>query len=552
ALELELPVNRVLVPEVVSVSGETTTAVRQRVDALKGVQRQYGGLELTLSSTALSGVEDGMEQLVSYPYGCMEQKTSRLLPMIALLTMGNRFRMKAPKNTRRFVEAGLMDILTMQRRSGGFAYWPSPASREQVWTTAYALIVFARLKEAKINVPSQSVVRAISYLRRFLRNDAKRGYYHFSERTLVLLALSLHNVFDTREALKLFALREYRPLFAKASLLMALAAPKQTKPVAAAVKTLLEEIGSHLSVDGDYAHAVENLGWAYQGLMHSDDRSTAVILMALARLAPKHIMVARMVRYFLKGRKNARFRNTQEAAWALMAMMDYARFVEKEVPDFTAAVWLGSRLIARAVFAGRDLTPRRKSIPMASLLVGQDKTARDLVFARKGTGRLYYGARLRYARSEPPSVPLDRGFSVSRVISLLGSDGGYDSRRTSPRVGDTVEVRISVTTSAPRKFVVIDDPLPAGMEAIDTTFAISAKTFGARRVLATSHYDHRELRDDRVLHFIDDMSGGTYSFRYLARVTSAGNFVSPPARVEEMYNPEVFGYTATTWFNYTR
>ncbi|KYF82970.1 hypothetical protein BE11_26595 [Sorangium cellulosum] len=53
----------------------------------------------------------------------------------------------------------------------------------------------------------------------------------------------------------------------------------------------------------------------------------------------------------------------------------------------------------------------------------------------------------------------------------------------------------------------------------------------------------REIRDDRVLFFVDHMAAGMYRYRYLARATTLGSFVVPPARAEEMYSPEVFGRT---------
>jgi hypothetical protein len=55
----------------------------------------------------------------------------------------------------------------------------------------------------------------------------------------------------------------------------------------------------------------------------------------------------------------------------------------------------------------------------------------------------------------------------------------------------------------------------------------------------------REIRDDRVLFFIDHMSAGMFHYRYLARATSLGTFVLPPTKAEEMYTPEVFGRTGS-------
>ncbi len=38
---------------------------------------------------------------------------------------------------------------------------------------------------------------------------------------------------------------------------------------------------------------------------------------------------------------------------------------------------------------------------------------------------------------------------------------------------------------------------------------------------------------------------GVYQYSYVARATTPGSYVVPPAKAEEMYSPEVFGRSAT-------
>jgi len=101
--------------------------------------------------------------------------------------------------------------------------------------------------------------------------------------------------------------------------------------------------------------------------------------------------------------------------------------------------------------------------------------------------------------------------------------------------------------------VVIDDPLPAGLEAVDASLATSSRTLDvdARGSEPSADgfrttWSRRELRDDRVLFFADEMPPGLYRFRYLARATTLGRFVAPPTAVSEMYQPEVFARTAAS------
>jgi uncharacterized protein YfaS (alpha-2-macroglobulin family) len=130
--------------------------------------------------------------------------------------------------------------------------------------------------------------------------------------------------------------------------------------------------------------------------------------------------------------------------------------------------------------------------------------------------------------------------------------------------GDLVLVDLSVVVPAPRRYVVIDDPLPAGLEAVDPKLSTSADWLalsglgdsGACAGCGASDgpgyagfgasFDRSEVRDDRVLFFADELPAGLHHYRYLARATTLGRFVLPPTRAEEMYEPEVFGRTAAS------
>ena len=54
------------------------------------------------------------------------------------------------------------------------------------------------------------------------------------------------------------------------------------------------------------------------------------------------------------------------------------------------------------------------------------------------------------------------------------------------------------------------------------------------------------MRDERVEAFTSYLAGGIYEYTYVARATTPGKFVVPPAKAEEMYSPETFGRSAST------
>jgi hypothetical protein len=182
--------------------------------------------------------------------------------------------------------------------------------------------------------------------------------------------------------------------------------------------------------------------------------------------------------------------------------------------------------------------------------------ASDLIFERKGSGTLFYEARLSYARTELPRAGLESGFLVQKVMRRAPqgpSTGASPAPGTSAESqltflrGDLVVIDVTVLAPARRRYVVVDDPLPAGFEALDLSLQTaqgSLLSLLQGQMSGFSQAWHRtELRDDRALTFVDDMPAGVYRYRTLARATTSGTFVTPPTRAMEMYQPEVYGRT---------
>jgi uncharacterized protein YfaS (alpha-2-macroglobulin family) len=121
-----------------------------------------------------------------------------------------------------------------------------------------------------------------------------------------------------------------------------------------------------------------------------------------------------------------------------------------------------------------------------------------------------------------------------------------------------VRVRVTVSPEAWGKHLAVDDPLPAGLEAVNAKLATSSgpprapKRWhrGEPEDLDESYWTPaaREVRDDRVLVFIEGLPSGPATFTYMARATTAGRYVVPGISAGEMYEPAVIARTAPLTF----
>jgi hypothetical protein len=192
-----------------------------------------------------------------------------------------------------------------------------------------------------------------------------------------------------------------------------------------------------------------------------------------------------------------------------------------------------------------------------STLVRRDAPARDLTVRRDGDGALFYAARLTYAPDATALEARDNGFHVQRQYAPL-TGGRAGPAATSFQAGDLVRVTLAFDLPKERRFVAVTDPLAAGFEPVESWFATTASDVakatdeqdGAAQptwqdLWRRGTFDHIERHDDRVLLFATRLSEGHHEFSYVVRATTAGTFLTAPARVEEMYEPEVSGRTAT-------
>jgi hypothetical protein len=289
---------------------------------------------------------------------------------------------------------------------------------------------------------------------------------------------------------------------------------------------------------------------------NSNIRTTSIVLNSFVGSGDGQADITGMVRWLMNARKNGRWGNTQENALAMQALVNYYRKYESRVPDFTATIRLGTQELVKETFKGRSTSAVVRDVPMPRLRsAGVAGGSADLTFRRDGEGTLFYAARMTYARDTETFDPMDNGFHVERQYAVL-RDGRTAAPATSFAAGDLIQVTLSFDLPKERRYVAVRDPLPAGLEAVETWFATTAA-----EVLRTDPddadeqdwfaswqrgtFDHIERHDDRVLLFATRLAEGHHEFSYVLRATTAGTFNIAPATVEEMYEPEVSGRTRT-------
>jgi uncharacterized protein YfaS (alpha-2-macroglobulin family) len=284
------------------------------------------------------------------------------------------------------------------------------------------------------------------------------------------------------------------------------------------------------------------------------------LLNATLAIEPTHAQLGPLVETLVQqGRAGARqYWNTQDYASVVLALLPYER-MRRQAPATTTVRLRSSSgaMLEHTVRAG-ELSDT--SVALTGWLRGESVQL-DLSAANPAAP-VYYFVTLRQVPRNRPVTPLDNGIQVERWYERV------DTRRpvTTVTAGELVRVRLRITVPDERHFVVVDDPLPAGIEAVDPSLRTEGSlgayqpipgaydadpepssvdgAYGRWYLGSWSAFDHRELRDDRVILSATTLWKGSWTASYLARATTAGTFVVAPAHAEEMYNPAINGRTA--------
>jgi uncharacterized protein YfaS (alpha-2-macroglobulin family) len=517
------------------------------IEAVAAPAGGVGAFEIAFSPSALSGLREGARFLLEYPYGCLEQRLSRALPVIVGADLVHEFGLGELSALKLAAQKEIDGMPNFQCPDGGYYYWTG-CQRSDPWLTAYALQAAALARREGYHVPEDSVAKAARWLKAYLDGDRREWALPYSihddygGRAFAVYALGLNAEPQPAFFRKLFDRRDQIPFQAKAYLLKAAAA----SGTPADAKILGDEMLSQARYAPRTIHFEDPNGDASPWTHSSNVRATAVALQALLEARGGFAGDEKAVRWLVEERKTSgRWDTTVDNADALRVLQDYYRRYEKETPAFTASVKAedAAKALWTERFDGRAQSTRMRSFSGEDVMAGN--AARKLAFIKEGVGRLYYDLVMAYS---PTNVlkATDEGFEISRKVEPLKGD---------LRAGKRAVVTVTVKTKQDRTFVALEDPLPAGWEIVDTSFATegeeqqrtppSGGDEESWRGWNWGTFERAERYDDRIQVFADYMSVGEHRWTYLIQATTPGVFHQPATYVEAMYQPEVFGRSAS-------
>ena len=534
-----LNVSSVEKEETLSTYSSTQNKEEQTLEKPKNLNLQANNrVETALSSTALVNLKGSMLYLLTYPYDCLEQKMSKILPVVEGADLIDAFKLGDTAALRQKTQDILDEVSKYQYPTGGYAYWPG--SLPDPYVTAYALEVNYLAKQKSYRVDEASLQKAVKWLTETFGDKARQAYpYTQAEkdaaRAYGVYVLSLYGQKLDARFNTLYVKRNTLTQPAVAYLLKAQKAGGYGDDTQRQELAQMLLSGAVMLPQTLHFQEAQSLPW----LHFNDVKTTAVILQAALYAGVEVPQPYKAVNWLL-GQLNAQgnWNNTSVNAAVFAALDTYYRTMEAQEPDFTAEVKLGAAQKLAYSFKGRELTVHTDSLPFADVYAQKDTV--QAVFNKKGTGNLYYSLSQVYAPARFDSAA-DAGFSVARTITQL--DGTPVQQF---KAGQRYKVTLTVKNTTSRSFVVLEDFIPAGFELVNTSLATeSAEDATSLDNAGWGSFFRSEQYDERIAAFADYLTAGEHTFSYLVSAPVPGRYAYPAAWAQMMYEPAVFGRTAT-------
>ncbi|MFZ2189066.1 MAG: MG2 domain-containing protein [Candidatus Moraniibacteriota bacterium] len=489
-------------------------------------------LKVSLAPNLLGTIPDAMEYLVSYPYGCIEQTMSRLVPVVVAQKNKDLYQKALEnKDMPELLHKGLLRLREHQLENGGFSWWWKDGADPFIsWYVARYLEGIRSmpdLKQEDRNLANEVANKLSGYL--------EGGDFRWSEQTFV----------GKNEQEKAILVKERQIL--RTSGLGYIGNDQSAIFDLVGVRPELLAIAVSHNVKNGFVNPAQNglsqllaiqkadpSGGVYweagpRSRFGSNDASTAFALQALIAAGDKSGAAEKAARFLANNRQKNYWSNTFATAQVIEAITAFTQKNGGANPNYSYQIFAGEKMIAKDLV--NDFRDRKEiSISLKDLAAKKGALSVKL----SGSGEAYLVAVLDEFRTKKNAAAEYKGIKITR--EYIPEKG-----KSNIGIGDTVTVRIKIENQSKlNDYLVIKDELPAGLVPVNREFK---NTQGVAGVLGMNVPYGMEIGKADVTFAAYGSNQSIYE--YSARVVSAGSFFIPPVQAALMYSPEVYGISET-------
>ena len=532
------------------------------------IHTDVGQVSVVLSPSVIGNVEGAFKYIRDYKYSGWEPKLTQAV-------MASHYQNLKPYMPEDFVwedsdmlaQKILEQAVNYQAPNGGMAYYRAKDAYVSPYLSAYTALAFNWLQESGYEIPQDVETKLHKYLDTLLKRDVVPTFYSrgmsSSVRAVALAALSEHDKVTLSDLERYRSEINYMSLFGRAHYLQAALKIEGARDIRGQVSEAI--LAAFFQSGGKFSFN-EQLDDGYSRMLATPMRANCSILSALTAYGQmdegKDIVgdiPFKLTRVVTQTRgKRDHWENTQENIFCLNGLINYAKIYEATEPKLKLSVDLDGEAFGKAAF--NDL--RDAPVTLSRAITEQDPGTRRVVnVKREGEGQLYYTTRLHYAPLDDHAERQNAGIDIRKEYSVQ-RNGKWVllSEPFKMKRGELVRVDIFLSLPTARNFVVVDDPIPGGLEPINRDLATASVVDAEKGDFSAAggswwfkfsdwssynvsrySFHHKELRHDAARFYSDYLPAGNYRLSYTAQGIAQGDFTQSPVHAEEIYDPDVFG-----------
>ena len=609
-VEVNIPIKAQMISETVSTSGLLDAGQTiERIVYDPSFDEKNGGLNIDVFGSPAAGVVDSIKYLNDFPYRCVEQTASQILGNLVILKMAEDYGLDLNKvsglkagtsdaEIKESIDKGLSELYSAQNYDGGWGWWVN--SNSNPYLTVYVLFVMQKARALGYSVSANSLKLTSDYISSEISMSAEEtdglNMQYMDKNTLAfyLYTLAISGSADLALSQNLYEFKDELDAFGKSYLAMALneialdiSLPQATRSVLSSkASELVSELFDEARLTGNSAHWESENGYY---TMASDVKYTAAALTALVKIAPdQEKIILQAARWLMAARTGDHWGTTHDNAFAMLSLLEMLVAQKAGTQPVNYSVLLNNKNILDGKISGINILEKQsKNMDMEYVhkMLSRNDNIGDIWLKKTGDLPLFYNIALNYTFKTEDIYAVSRGIGISRDY-LKFNKNLYETQKGSPlsdgcRVGDVIDTRIRLYLPQDMYYLIFDDYLPAGFEAINPTLLTSGDAIFTimkigqaslaqppanpeeggvpgftrteyEQMLGSMSYDFNnyplyypryEFHDDRMTMYIDFLEKGVYEIHYLSRATLPGSFNVIPAQSYEMYFPEVYGRT---------
>ena len=506
------------------VKGERTVTIGLPKTAVPKLAK----LNISVSPGVLASLSGGVDSLLEYPHGCLEQTTSRLIPMVMLedLLKGSGDSRLSGAEHRRLMQAAVAHVLEHRNGDGGFGLWPG--SESEPFLTAYGLWGLSIASTHGYDVPERVIDTGFAYLDEHgLASNDMHGQFSDEETGPFAAFVLGANGRDKSGFGKKFASKPNQLSRFTTGLLGAALAKSERDATQPLIRTL--KAARQKGSKGTLVHeSGEGVDFLYYG---RDLRATATTVRALVEAGRRDEADELVAGILAERTGDGSWGTTYNNLWALYALADYVQASAASAAS-QVSIELDGKVEKQVRF---DQKSRMFNLALPASRLPAPGDSMTLTLKAQESAQIRFTARLSYVDRDQGKSRVEQGFKVDR--ELVDAETG--AAVSDPKVGQLLRVKLRLVAENPTKQVALIDRLPAGFEPVDTSLATERQSAQDNGV--GWDWVWRELHDERVTFFADELTNGEHDAEYLVRVTRAGSFIRPAAMAEAMYDPSIYG-----------